>query len=115
MKKFYILIFIIGIFGFFFIKQFLDTKTRIQTSYHFVIEDIDTTTKGQLKFYYNNNWIIFSSYWISETDSILIGDSIAKDSCDKFLKIYRLDSIGRYRIISNQESIMWINRDMFCD
>lgn len=115
MKKSYIIILFFAFVIFMFSKSIWTTKTVMRNSYHFVIEDIDTTAKGNLIFYSNNHQINFSSFWVTKFDSIMVGDSVAKDSCDVWLRFYRLNEEGIANLISEQESIMLIGRGLFCD
>lgn len=112
--KYVILLFVSFIIGLS-IKSLLNTREIMKSTYNFVIDDIDTLDKGELVFYHENNKVSFSSFWVTKFDSILIGDSVAKDSCDRFLRFYRFDSDGGVELISSQESIMLFGRDLFCD
>jgi hypothetical protein len=85
------------------------------SSYHFIIEDIDTSDKGDLTFYYGDKNVNFQAFWVSQFDSIMIGDSVSKDSCDQFLRFYRYNEKEGPLMISEQESVMLIGRDIFCD
>lgn len=115
MKKLYIVFIFVGFLMVLLAKSILTTKNIMQNRHHFVIEDIDTLSKGELVFYYDDRKVSFTSFWVTKFDSILIGDSVAKDSCDKYLKFYRFDEKGEAKLISKQESVMLIGRELFCD
>lgn len=115
MKKAYIIFIFVGFILFMIAKSYHTTKTVMRNSYYFVIEDIDTTSKGSLVFYNKNEKIHFSAFAVTRFDSILIGDSIAKDSCDKWLKFYRFGEDGRAELFLRMESVELIGRNLFCD
>lgn len=96
-------------------RSFLLTQKVMRTTYNIIIDDIDTTAKGDLILYYDGNETYFSGYTITQFDSILIGDSIAKDSCDKLLRVYREGGYGSFRLISEHEPNTWIPIYWFCD
>lgn len=117
MKRLLIILAFIFFVVFLSLKSYFGTKNTMRTPYNFVIEDIDTTAKGQLELYTKGEWIFLHSYSITQFDSILVKDSIAKDSCERFVRVYRKNlNDGSYQLISKHKSVsLFFNRDFFCE
>lgn len=117
MRRLLIIFVFIAFVVFLSLKSYIGSKNTMRASYHFVIEDLDTTAKGQLELYSKGEWRFLHSYSITQFDSILVMDSIAKDSCEKFVRVYRKNfSDGNYQLISKHKSVsLLFNRDFFCE
>lgn len=114
MKGKYIIILFFGFITFHLITTIMNAKRVMLSSYHFIIQDIDTTGKGGLIFYTEGAQVNFYPFWVTQVDSILIGDSIAKDSCDIWLRFYRLDKNNEMVLFSEHEPVMLFS-NLFCD
>lgn len=115
MKKSIIVFLFVGFLLFMVVRSYLLTQEVMRTTFHIIIDDIDTTAKGNLLIYYDGHRTHFSGYTLTKFDSILIGDSISKDSCDKFLYVYRENSNGSFGLILKLEPNTWIPIDWFCN
>ncbi len=87
----FILIFII-------INTFIHSRREFICEYDFVINNIEITPTGQLRLYdMEGRQVLFWNYSINNNDNIILGDSIYKAGCSKFLYIYKKDSKGKYQ------------------
>ena len=89
MKKRFLIILLIILISSVFINTYYQSKSEYVNKYAFKISKINITPTKSLEVYEKNKKISFWNFSLRENNNIKVGDYLIKDSCSKFLYIYR--------------------------